>query len=306
MSTGTTFDHLRKRNQIVEAALRRVGAIKPGEVPSQNLMRDAVRDLNDILREEDQDLSGEKAALWAMSSRHLFIEQGHRIYTPDDEAPDGIPENMMELLNVFWRDTRGTDTPIRILSPRDWQLTTPKDETGDPQAVFVDRTLELADQKLFVWPVPSDSDNTAGDNFGTLSTVIGTDGEYYDCILGHTASAENRPITGADWPLFWQLTTTVGAVWATSTAYTTAQSLLLHFKRPLYDFDGPESDPDMPAGWSSYLLWRLCVSLASGEQFKVQDATYSRFLKQLDIAANKLFPSKRVQSTDYHNKARYF
>ena len=306
MSTGTTFDHLRKRNAIVEAALRRVGAIKPGEAPSHNLMRDAIRDLNDILREEDQDLSGEKAALWAMSSRHLFIEQDHRVYTTDDEAPDKIPEAIVELLHVFFRNANGNDSPVRILSPRDWQATAVKDETGDPQAVFLEKNIVLADQKLFVWPLPSDSDNSAGDTFGDIDTVTGTDGEYYDCILAHEASAQNRPITGADWPLFWQRSTTVGSAWSAASDYTTAKSLLLHFKRPLYDFDGAESDPDMPSGWSSYLLWRLCVVLASSEAFKVSDSTYNRFLKQLDIATNKLFPTKQVKTTDYHNKARYF
>lgn len=301
-----TFDHIRKRSHLIEAALRRVGAIKPGEAASHDIVRDAVNDLNDIIREESQDLSGEKAALWAQSSRHVFLESDHRIYTPDDEAPDGIPENLLELLNVFFRNANGNDCPIRILSPRDWERTAVKNETGDPQAVYLQTAVDLADQKLFVWPLPSDDDNAAGDNFGTLSTVVGTDGENYDCILAHTSSSLTRPITGEDWSLFWQFSTTTGATWATDTEYTSALSLLLHFKRPLYDFDLPGSDPDLPSGWSSYLLWRLCVALASSEQYKVSDSTYNRFLKQLDIAATKLFPTKKVKTTDYHNKARYF
>jgi len=286
--------------------LRRVGAVKLGEAASLSLMRGGINDLNDILREEDNDLTGEKAALWALSSRHIFLEADHRIYTADDDLPDGIPENLMELMHAFLRDTTGADTPIGIYSPREWERLTPKNETGDPQGVYLEKAISLPSQKLFVWPIPSVSSVSAGETFGTVSEVTGTDGEYYDCIFPHTSSAQTRPVTGQDWPLFWQRTGTTGATWVTATDYTTGRSIRLQFKRPLYDFDGPDDDPDLPAGWASYLLWRLCITLASGEEFRVSDENFQRFLKQLEIATTKLFPTKIVKSTDYHNKARYF
>lgn len=57
--------------------------------------------------------------------------------------------------------------------------------------------------------------------FVASSTVLGTDGVDYECIRNHTSSADNRPVTGADYKSFWrQLDTTVGPPWVTATAYT--------------------------------------------------------------------------------------
>lgn len=52
------------------------------------------------------------------------------------------------------------------------------------------------------------------------SVVLGTDGFDYECIRGHVAAADNRPITGGDYPTFWKrLDTSVGPAWVTGTSY---------------------------------------------------------------------------------------
>jgi len=57
---------------------------------------------------------------------------------------------------------------------------------------------------------------------GTLVTVVGTDGNDYYCIKSHTATADDTPITGENYPLYWKATggTGEGAVWVLGTAYT--------------------------------------------------------------------------------------
>ena len=59
-------------------------------------------------------------------------------------------------------------------------------------------------------------------NLGTLVTVVGSDGNDYYCIKSHTATTDDKPITGANYPLYWKATggTGVGAVWAADTEYT--------------------------------------------------------------------------------------
>ena len=49
--------------------------------------------------------------------------------------------------------------------------------------------------------------------------VIGTDGLIYTCILDHTSSAANKPITGVNYATYWELKGTSGSVWVTGTAY---------------------------------------------------------------------------------------
>ena len=51
------------------------------------------------------------------------------------------------------------------------------------------------------------------------SEVTGTDGKIYTCILGHTSSSENKPVTGTDYSTFWKERGTTGGAWANATAY---------------------------------------------------------------------------------------
>lgn len=52
------------------------------------------------------------------------------------------------------------------------------------------------------------------------SIVIGTDGENYECIRNHTASSDNKPITGVDYLSFWMPSTETGVTWVIDTNYT--------------------------------------------------------------------------------------
>lgn len=55
------------------------------------------------------------------------------------------------------------------------------------------------------------------------SEVVGSDSNNYTCILGHTsATATNKPITGATWQKFWYEKGSSGAAWANATGYTCA------------------------------------------------------------------------------------
>jgi hypothetical protein len=59
----------------------------------------------------------------------------------------------------------------------------------------------------------------------SVSQVVGTDSNDYTCILDHTSAADNKPITGENYEVNWQLsgTTGEGAVWTNSTSYNTTQ-----------------------------------------------------------------------------------
>jgi len=65
-------------------------------------------------------------------------------------------------------------------------------------------------------------DDWATQTLTESSAVIGSDGNNYRCVKGHTSSADNEPITGADWSTYWILDEGVtGVAWVTATAYTT-------------------------------------------------------------------------------------
>lgn len=52
------------------------------------------------------------------------------------------------------------------------------------------------------------------------SVVLGTDGNDYKCSVAHTATTDNKPITGGDYADYWEaLTTSAGSAWAEASSY---------------------------------------------------------------------------------------
>lgn len=60
------------------------------------------------------------------------------------------------------------------------------------------------------------------------SSVIGTDGNDYDCILAHTAKSWNRPITGLSHATYWAATggTGVGSAWINNEGYKVIHEIM--------------------------------------------------------------------------------
>lgn len=89
--------------------------------------------------------------------------------------------------------------------------------TTSALAVLNRVTKALSTKGIRVWSI-----DWVQKTFSAPSEVVGTDGENYSCILGHTSAAANRPISGANYTTYWIKTGTSGGVWATPTAYTSS------------------------------------------------------------------------------------
>lgn len=292
MSTGTTQDSVIKRNRVVELALRAVRAVKPGQAASNNDIRDGVALLNEILREDDQEQTGIKKSLWAMSENHILLAANRTIHS----TTEGLASDLQDPDAIYYRDTNGEDTLMKLVSEAQYEALTPKDETGDPECALLVMDRVLSSQTLRIWPTPT--------SVGTTSVVEGSDALQYSAILGHTSTAETKPITGSSWRLFWRQTGSGGSAWVTATEYTNGALLRINYKRPLFDFDLADSDPDMPAGWGNYLKWRLAIELSPNYKVSLEERMW--FENQMKICLGRLFPGTRSKGTDYHNKATYF
>lgn len=293
MALGTTYRPERKRNDIIKRALLDVKAIKLGQAPEGNMMRLGVDALNEIIREEDQDKTGNRRFLTALATGYLFLEEGRTIYT----TAEGLADDIHELHSVYFRDAFGGERLVDYITPRQYEMKSPKTDVGDPLCVYLQDAFDVADKKLFVWPIPGEQSSP--------DTVLGSDGLDYQCTLLHTSSTAREPITGTDYLTYWKaLTTTAGSAWADATEYASGGLLRYLYKRPLFNFDSIDDDPDLPDGWATYLRWRLALDLSA--TFDVKDSDRNFFGSMLQRAADALFPSNVAKTTDYHNKALYF
>ena len=292
MATGSTADCNITRNGVIDAALRKVRAVNPSDQPTLEQTYQTAKALNQILREEDLAGTGQSANLWALSRAALYLVVGSQIYGTDQ----GLKNNILDILSMHFRNTSGEDVFVELITAAKFADIVDKDETGDPKVAYLNKTRLLADQQLWVDPVPS--------GLGTTSGVLGTDTLSYQCTQTHTSVAENRPISGVSWPLYWQVGGSSTTAWVTATDYTNAELLWYTYKRPLYDFDAATDNPDMPAGWGRFLIYRLAHDISSDYGLPLEERAWLRSIYK--EAYENLFPSKRAVTTKETRKVQWY
>lgn len=293
MVTGTTFDSVLRRDELITSALRKITKFSENEALSALQLDAAVRALNLIIRAEDLKGTDQAKNLWALSEAAVFVRVGGYIYGVDQ----GLKPNIRDMVSVVYRDRAGGDSPLEMTDARTWGRMTDHKDQGDPEKVYFKRDRLLTNQQFLLDRAPT--------SLGTSSVVIGTDNHSYSCILAHTSAAENRPITGASYPLYWQKGTATPTAWVTATAYTNAELLYYVYKRPLFDFDKPTDNPDVPSGWENYLIYRLAMDLAP--EYNVAAEKINVLLRPALVESREiLFASARSGAEDFHHKATYY
>lgn len=288
---GTTSDFTLTRNQLVTKALKKVRAVAQEENPTPTQLTEGIHALNLIVREEDAD----GKHLWAYSSTPSTVTllQDIGVYT----TSQGLPNNIVELTSVSYRNSSGVDCPVQILTHAQYEAISNKFDRGDTEKIFLTHDRVLASRSLYVWPLPN--------NINTQSEVIGTDALNYRCIRSHTAVADNKPVTGANYLLFWEQGGSSGATWVSGTSYSAPQLLRIWYKRPLADFDAANDDPDMPTSWTRKLLYELATDLADDYGLALEERAV--LSTKAGRADERTFAQTQVEkTTDTHDKAVYF
>lgn len=291
MAVGTTADFNMTRNELCTLALRKVGALAEGEAVTAPQLADAIKALNMIIREEDS----VGYHIWAIGPQPTtltLVDDTFR-YT----SANGLATNIVELTKVSYRDAGGEDYPVDILTHKQFENISNKFETGCPRSVLLVEHRDLASRELIVVPTLT--------SVNTASGVVGTDALEYTCIRSHTADSKNKPVTGANYLLYWEQTGSGGGVWATDTQYTAAQHLRYWYKRPLFDFDLSTDNPDMPQSWTRTLLYRLCSDLGDDYGVALDERTW--LSQKANRAGNRTFRNTQTEeTTDVHNKVDYY
>lgn len=293
MTIGTTANFGMKRDEILLSALRKITKLNENEQLSMLQKDAAVKALNLVIRQEDMRGTDQARNLWALSEAALFLRASGHIYG----TTQGLKNNIRDMVSMVYRDTSGADSPVEMVDARTWGRLNDKNDRGEPEQVYFKRDRLLESQQLYLDRAPT--------GIGTTSVVTGTDNDPYSSILKHTASSDNQPITGADWPLYWQKNMTASpSAWASGTAYTNGVLLFYVYKRPLFDFDLPTDNPDVPAGWENVLIYELAVALAL--EYNVAADKLQALRGARSEAREALFQSARSGATDHHNFGEFF
>lgn len=291
-TTGSTYDFNVTRNELVTLAFQEVNLLELDGVLDPERLSWGIKRLNIILRR----LDSEKTHIWTVSSTPstMTIVANTHSYT----SSNGLPTNIKRLVAVNYRDSQGLDTPLDIWTPEVYSRITNKFETGTPRGVLLSEHRDVGSQTLLIDPTLS--------TVNTQSEVTGTDALNYRCIRSHTSTTDAvfKPITGADYLLYWEQGGSSGSAWAAATDYTAPEHLRFWFERPLFDFDSSTDNPDVPQEWIEYLLYEMVEAVVNSGAFSTDDRIF--YARKAEGSRKKIIQGQTHYSNDLYNKTTFF
>ena len=288
MAVGSTYNSNLNRNGLVEAAYRTIGVLAPGVTLSGELLNEGIEALNLIVRE----LDATGKWLWGLGTSSITLVANTFVYT----SANGLPTNIMELVGAYYRDASAQDWPLTILTAEGYDSLGNKTETGEPTAVYLADHRDVGSQTLYV--------DRMLQTVNSQSVVTGTNAAAWKCIRSHTGETTNRPITGANYLLYWESGGSGASAWAADTAYTAPQLIRLRYKRPLFDFDTASDNPDFPPQYTRMLKNLLAADLSDGQGISLEERAY--LIRKAKASYDNVFRSVRANTNDTRNKAKYF
>lgn len=289
MAPGTTSDFTLTRDQLIEMGYKLIGVLEPGNVLEGELLEEGKKVLGLVVRETDQ--VGRWRWTIDVASSVTLVANTFR-YT----SANGLPTNIADLISASYRDAQAEDHEVKILKAEGYEAIQTKIQTGDPEAVYLTDHIALASRELYVWPMLN--------AVNTQSVVTGTDAAAYKCIRSHTGESTSRPVTGANYKLYWEAGGSGPSAWAADTAYVAPQQLRLLFRRPVFDFDNANDTPDFPISWPRMMVYRFASDLA--DHWGVSETKGAFFAQKAKGAYDDLFVSNQAKSKNIHNKAKFF
>ena len=249
MATSGSRNWIVTRDNIIYAALRKLGVKQSDNPPTTEEIQDASFALNSLV------------ASWQNDDIHLWTIAEDIIPLTAATLSYALGSTILELQTPFFRRD-DNDSPLGMLTREEYLAIPDKKTAGDPTSIYVD--YQLANPTVSIWPRP---------NYGT-TIVTGTNALYYLCIKDHTSAAANHPITGADYATYWQVTTTTpNTTWGAAVAY---HSDVIRYTKVLrlQDFDAAADNPDFPVRWTQALIYGLASDLAP--EFGLKDVFVQR------------------------------
>ena len=134
---------------VIDRALRLVGAIASGESPTAQEGTDALAALNNLI----ETWQTEKLIVWAYTDTAFTMSVGDGSYTVGPAGNFALTPRPSEIENIFVRAS-SIDYPVELVDQDRWFAIPDKTTRSDiPNIAYYEPTLSTG--TLLVWPVPS-------------------------------------------------------------------------------------------------------------------------------------------------------
>lgn len=148
MTTSGSTDFSLSRDDIIKRALRLVGVLAQGELPTTEQVDEASVALNGLVKAWQAD----GMPLWSLKERTVTLVSGQSIYTLSTPKP-------LKVIQAWNHNTTSNvDIPMRIITKQEYNILGNKTSTGNPIQVYYDPRRDTGE--LYVFPVPSTTEQT--------------------------------------------------------------------------------------------------------------------------------------------------
>jgi hypothetical protein len=192
------------RDQIISLALRKLGVLEIGDVPSPDTIANAAMSLNLLIKQ----LSTEGLRLWKNSELVIPLTSGQTSYTLggssstlmyDTQAPTvAITDRPLKVIQGFYRNLQTTpyiDTPVMVVSKQEYNILGSKYSTGTANTIFYD--VKKLNGLLYVYLTPDANAQTniqlhivvqlPLDDLGSALDVPDFPNEWMNCLVWNLA-----------------------------------------------------------------------------------------------------------------------
>ena len=143
MTTSGTTSFSVSRDDLIKGALRKIGVVAQGEVPTADQYTEAAFALNLLVKAWQAD----GMPLWALKQRSVTLIDGTASYTLDTPKP-------LKIIQAWNHDsTSNVDIPMRIITKQEYNILGNKTSSGNPIQCYYDPRRDTG--VLYLFPVPS-------------------------------------------------------------------------------------------------------------------------------------------------------
>jgi hypothetical protein len=294
MATSGSTDFNLTRDQIINAALKKLGVIEGGESPSNADKADAIIALESMIK--FWMAAGFK--LWKIEEATVFLEPGQAKYslsTTGDHAAITTVKTELSAVGASGATSISVDSITDMSSADNIGVILDDGSThwttinGAPTGTTVVLTTGLAsaasvDAHVYTYttrltrPLRLRSSRLRNSADSDTPLLDWSRDEYFD--------TPNKTSQGTPTALYYDPQLTTGELHVWSTPDTATDRLLIDFDMPLEDFDASTNNADFPQEWANVIIWGLANEMRFdfGVPLEVADRIHAQAKDKVDLA----------------------
>jgi len=185
MTSGTTTFSV-TRDDIIKGALRKIGVVAQGELPTADQTTEAAFALNLMVKAWEAD----GMPLWALRTTPIPLVSGKTTYTVGPVG-DVITDKPLKVLQAWNRSTSNIDIPMRLLTKQEYNILGNKSTSGKPIQLYYEP--RLTDGVVSLFPTPAAADVLEStiyivyqrpyEDFNIATDAPDFPQEWYDAVL---------------------------------------------------------------------------------------------------------------------------